>query len=193
MPVPTEHYMLEAFLDGDALSAIVEKRRFSTVDNQLNAMSTIIGDGRIDGWEIVPQTFPNVRVTKGSGFIDKHYVATFEDKDFELAADSSFNFYAQRRVGIIGTEGPRSDLVSITYSDDGPPAAPTGFSTTTPNDDPYFTVQLDWDANSEIDFDHYEIERTTEYPPDNYTAVTTTTDTAYIDRLSWCHGFFSRS
>ena len=164
MPFVTEHYLLEAFLDGDAYSALADKRRFSTIDNQFNAMTNIIGDGRISGWEIIPGTFPDVTVTKGTGFIDQFYVATFNDQNSTLTASSTFYFYAQRRVGITSVLGPMSDVASLTYTDAEAPAAPAGFTASIPGTsgvDPFFNVELDWTANAEVDLDHYELERTT--------------------------------
>lgn len=185
MPFVTEHYLLEAFLDGDAYSALADKRRFSTLDNQFNAMTSIIGDGRIDGWEIELLTFPNVRITKGTGFIDQFYVTTFDNQDLVLSPSSTFYFYAQRRVGVTSVLGPLSDVASLTYSDAGPPAIPTGFTASDPTSatvDPFFNAELNWTANTEIDLDHYEIERTTT-PPTGYLLVATVdkTLTTYTD------------
>ena len=173
MPISTEHFLLEAFLDGDAYYSLADKRRFSTVDNQFHAMTIITGDGRIDGWEIQQLTFPNIRITIGSGFIDNHYVSTFNDQDFVLSADTTFNIFAQRRVGVIATVGPRSDIASLTYDDAAPPAAPAIFAATLPTSDSFFSINLTWTANTEIDLDHYEIERTSDYPPANFTLVAT--------------------
>ena len=156
MPISTIHYFLEAFLDGDAYSAFADRRRFQTVDNQLNMLATIIGDGRIDGWEIQESTFPDVIITQGNGIIDKYYTNTFDDQVFELAANGKFFFYAQRRVGITGTVGPKSDIESIAYNDSGAPGAPADFDAEAP--DP-FTVTCTWTANTEVDMDHYELER----------------------------------
>ena len=185
MPFVTEHYLLEAFLDGDAYSALADKRRFSTIDNQFNAMTNIIGDGRIDGWEIQLLAFPNVRVTKGSGFIDQFYVVTFDDQDFVLLPSSTYHFYAQRRVGVTSVLGPLSDVASLTYTDTTPPALPTGFAASDPTPstiDPFFNVELTWTANTEVDLDHYEIERATN-PSTNFKLVATVDKslTTYVD------------
>ncbi len=136
--------------------AIADKRRFSTIDNQLNRVAELTGDGRIDGWEIQPVTFPDIVVTKGSGLINKYYVNTFDDQTFELSANGRFFVYAQRRVGVIGTVGPKSDVATIGYTDAGPPATPTGLSVTSP--DPFLVV-LSWTKNAEDDLDHYDVER----------------------------------
>lgn len=173
MAFTSEHYLLEAFIDGDVYSALADKRRFSSIDNQLNAMTTIVGDGRISGWEIENLTFPNARVTKGSGFIDGYYVATFDDVDFELSANSIFYFYAQRRVGLTAIVGPRSDVATLTYTDAGAPAAPSGFSASSPADvNEYFNIELTWTQNAEVDMDHYDLERSL-LPSSEFSVVAT--------------------
>jgi hypothetical protein len=156
MPITTKYYFLEAFIEGDAYLAVADKRRFSTIDNQLWRIAEIIGDGRIDGWEVEETTFPEVRVTAGSGIIDGYFINTFDDQLFELSANGVFYFFAQRRVGITGAEGPKSELASVGYTDAGPPADVTGFALSSP--DP-FTVFLEWTANTDDDLDHYDIER----------------------------------
>jgi len=195
MPINTEHFMLEAFLDGDSYSALADKRRFSTIDNQLNMMAEIIEDGVINGWEITPLTFPNVQVTKGAGFIDGYYVTTLDDQTFELDANSTFNFYAQHRVGITGTIGPRSDVESVSYVDTSAPATPVGFSAATGTSDAAFSVDLEWTANTEADLDHYQIYRSIDpsvgfssiasvsSPNTSYTDSTVDEDTLYYYRL----------
>lgn len=122
-------------------------------------MTSIIGDGIVSGWDIQTLTFPNIRVTKGGGFINQFYVETLDDKEFTLNANSTARFYAQNRVGILGTSGPKSDVVSFTYSDVSPPSPVQDFTALSPSSDLYFTINLSWSKNSEIDLDHYEIDR----------------------------------
>lgn len=180
MPILTNQYNLESFIDGDSYSASSDKRRFSTIDNQLHAMSTIIGDGRIDGWEVEELTFPNIQITAGSGFINKYYINTFSPTKFELSENETFYAFVQQKTGIIGAVGPRSNRVTITYTDTGVPTAPANFAVNNPILlDPSFYAELSWTANSEIDFDHYEIERSTDGI--NFTSRGTTTELSFID------------
>lgn len=141
--------------------AVADKRRFSTIDNQLNRVSEIVGDGRIDGWEIVPHVFPDVIVTLGSGLIDKFYVNTFGDEVVELSESGIFYIYMQRKVGITGTTGPKSNVVSVGYTDDGPPFEVANFEAEIVGESStfyFFDVVLTWNANTQPDFSHYEIE-----------------------------------
>ncbi len=155
MPVKTTHYFLEAFVDGDSYLAVADKRRFSTIDNQLNRIAETIGDGRIDGWEVTSSVFPQIIVTLGSGLIDKYYINTFNDQIFELSANGTFYVYAQRRIGMVGNQGPRSDVASISYTDLGPPLPPASFVATAVDFD---TIILEWVANVEPDLAHYDLE-----------------------------------
>lgn len=175
MPIKTKHYLLEAFLDGDAYLAIADKRRFSTVDNQLYRLAEIIDDGRIDGWEIEEYAFPYVILTAGRGFIDKFYVNTYDDKILELSPNGTFYIYAQRRIGVVGAIGPKSEVQNITYYDTGPPAAPMSLNAT--SSDP-FSVILDWDDNTESDLSHYEIERS---DGEGYVLIASVTQSIYED------------
>lgn len=175
MPIKTRHFMLDAFLDGDLYYSILDAHRFQTVDNQLNVIGKIIGDGRISGWEIEDYSYPIVKVTKGMGIVDRFSVSTYGDRFFELDDSSKFYFYAQRREGIIGINGPRSDVVSIGYTDLDAPAAPV--LTVTSSDG--FQVDLSWTSNSEEDFSNYTVERSTDGV--TYQLLLSTTSTSYSD------------
>lgn len=156
MPVKTKRYFLEFFIQGDGYLSISDRRRFSTVDNQLNRIAEIIQDGRIDGWEVLPLDFPFIKLTAGSGLINKFYVNSFDDKILELSDNGNFYIYAQRRSGIIGAFGPKSDVRSIDYIDSGAPSAPSGLLAQSAGP---FSVTLDWNDNIEADLSHYEIKR----------------------------------
>ena len=163
---------------------MADRRRFSTIDNQMYRVSEIIGDGIIDGWEIVPQTFPNVVVTAGGGLIDGYYVNTFDDQAFTLSDNGIFYLYSQRRVGIIGSEGPKSDIASVTYIDSGPPSNPTGLTIASPipSSTRYkFTIPLQWTGISDIDFSHYQIQRNKD--GGDYEIVDTISSTYYEDEI----------
>lgn len=133
-----------------------DSRRFNTVDNQLFRIAEIVGDGIISGWEVTDAGFPFIEVSHGNGLIDRFYVETFDDKTIELSTNSSFFIFAQRRVGVIGTQSPKSNIVSLVYSDIVPPSTPTDF--TASEIDP-FNILLSWSSNNEPDLYNYELER----------------------------------
>ncbi len=148
-------------------------------------VSEIIGDGRIEGWNISTQSFPTVTVTKGNGLIDGFYVNTFNDTSYTLSPNGSFHFFAQRRVGTIGIEGPKSDVTSISYVDAGPPSTPTDLSISSPelSSDRYsYSILLAWSGVNDIDLDHYEIYRN--ISGGDYQLIDTTNLTSYEDLIS---------
>ena len=49
MPLETRHYKLGAFTWGDNYSSVTDRRRFTIIDNQLDFLTTIVGDGVIEG------------------------------------------------------------------------------------------------------------------------------------------------
>ena len=183
MPLVSTNLLLTMFLEGDIYSASADRRRFTTVDNQLHQISTFIGDGRIDGWEIQEQTFPNITVTLGSGLIDGYYVNTFDDQVIILDSNSTYYLFVQRRVGVIGTEGPKSNIVSIIYMDAGPPSSPTIItsSISTVSDNYTYNITLDWNDVTDVDLDYYEINR--QVNSGGYEVVDTTITSLYVDTV----------
>lgn len=179
MPTTTINYLLEAFLDGDGYIAICDKRRFLTIDNQFHRVAELVGDGVTSGWEITPGTFPEITVTAGSGLIDGFCVNTFGDYIKTLSPGSLYHVYAQRRVGVIGVSGPKSNVVSVTYTDSTPPAVPSDLQAQVVN---YEDVQLSWSINHEVDFSYYSISRSTDNV--NFVELDTTTDRQYLDETT---------
>lgn len=173
--IRTKNYLLESFLTGDSYSSTADHRRFSTVDNQMFRVSEIIGDGRIDGWEI-QGNYPNIKLTAGSGFVDKFFVNTYDDKILNLSLNDTYYIFAQRRIGIVGNNGPRSDVQSIEYTDYDAPGNPSNL--TVVSNDP-FQVELNWDDNTEDDFDHYEIERSSN--GSEFSLIATVSQSIYED------------
>ena len=158
MSVRTPHLFLTAFEDGDLYSALADYRRFTAIDLQMHRVAEIIGDGVIDGWPFT-QIYPNLVVGPGSGMVGNYCISTFSNTQFELSDDSDYYLYAKRRPGVIGGFGPRSNVVSVSYVDAGPPGLPPAFYASPSIDDPYFTVTLDWTGVTDVDLSHYEIQR----------------------------------
>lgn len=180
MPISTKHYLLEAFLDGDAYSALCDKRRFSTVDNQMWRMAEVIGDGRISGWEVSASVFPSIEISPGSGLIDGYYVNSFDTQTFEISPNGQFYVFARRRSGVVGTEGPKSNIGYARYEDDGPPATMVNFSLSSISS---FVVELSWTENSEVDLSHYEIERAEGLIPFRVVATVEAGNASYQDTV----------
>lgn len=132
------------------------------IDNELDDLSTIIGDGVLSGWNVCHSGVDEIEVSPGVGFIQGIVHKTLSIKKKTVLDNVSTIVYMQSKILNTGgglkveTESPASNLVSVAYIDTTPPATPTGFTAVAADFD---LINLFWSANSETDFDHYEIWR----------------------------------
>jgi fibronectin type 3 domain-containing protein len=186
MPIFTPNYGLACFLDGDIYAAAEDLRRFTIIDNQIAAASRFIGDGIISGWELAPGIFPAITITKGSGIIGGFYTSTDSDYivDTGIIPDSKYYFFAKKSLNIISGYGKPSSLLSISITDNSAPVAPANFTVVSPfsNEDAApndMVIYLNWDQNTEIDFSHYLLSRSTNNV--DYSLLGSITSNSYTD------------
>jgi len=166
--IRTPHYRLPFYAGGDIYRASDDLERSTVTDNELDGLALIIGDGVLTGWTVChvendgdPATL-EIEVSPGIGFIEKIVNKTLSIKRANVLSGVSTNVYMQSNMiplsgGLkIETESTSSNKPSATYTDITPPATPTGFSVVAAD---YNLIDLFWDANTETDFDHYEIWR----------------------------------
>ena len=169
--IRTPQYKMPAFLQGDFLYAPDDQQRVTITDIQLEEISSIIGDGVLNGWQTtavkIPPSAPSpnaVAVSPGQGFIGEVLHKTLSRKYLLVPASPYAYLYMQSTMlgGSTGfgleTESPASNLAWDTFHDSTPPAVPAGFAAT-PDATSFDTINLTWLANSEPDFSHYEIGR----------------------------------
>ena len=65
----TSKYKLGYFEAGDITSADIEMQRFETLDAQLFALFSIMGNGVLTGWNIVKSGRFSIVITPGSGHV----------------------------------------------------------------------------------------------------------------------------
>jgi len=172
----TLQYRLAFFQYGDTYSASQDARNMQTVENQLDDLAKIIGDGVLSGWNLscIGSSPASVRITTGEGFVAGIYSKTLSQKTIVLPNDAEVKVYMQSNAydplltaqGLqLETEGPAEPLEidpltntwkSVTYANYDPPASPTGFKGQSAG---FSVIQLFWNPNTEIDLDHYEIQR----------------------------------
>ncbi len=170
----TKHYGLPYFRQGEFFSESANRERYVITENQLYALSRIVGDGVYSGWTVChveedanPSTI-EIEVHPGVGFINGIVHKTLSIKNALVQSDVFTYVYMQSQMGNengslkIETEGPASNMASATYIDTTAPADPTGFAATPADFD---LINLTWDANSEDDFANYEIWRSISYGP----------------------------
>jgi hypothetical protein len=162
MPRVTPHYLLTFYQAGDFYSASDDLDRVTVIDNQLESLSKIVGEGVLTGWTIAPSGPLAITVAPGSGFIGGvlHRTLTIKHANVNDNAVNSVLLQSRMFSGtggfVLEVQGPFSGIASAIYLDSTAPAVPTNFSAVASAFD---TVNLYWDANSESDFDHYQVQR----------------------------------
>ena len=66
----TTKYMLGYFEEGDNTSSVAEMRRFETLDVQLYALFSVLGNGIISGWNLTASTGLSIAISSGSGHVN---------------------------------------------------------------------------------------------------------------------------
>jgi len=126
MPLETEHYNLEAFVWGDNYSSVADKRRFTTIDSQLEFISNMIGDGVISGWDITNNGDGTATISAGMGLIDKRVVESFGGIDINLTANTIHYIYIKAREGEVGGSSGNSNIITLIGVDTTPPDPVSG-------------------------------------------------------------------
>ena len=193
MSVRTPHYNLEAFSWGDTYSASVDRRRFIAIDTQLAFLSDRVGNGRINGWDIIEKTgaIRGITILPGMGIINRRVLRSFGYLDVTVQDNSKSYIYMKALTGEIGGVSGFTDIIGITCVDTTSPAQPTGLRDNTSLKS-YNQIGLSWNENTEVDFSHYSIRRIDEtiYTAPSvitspsvvsYKEIAQTTETTYID------------
>jgi len=94
-----------------------------------------------------------------SGSLDNRVTVDDSVTEYTITGlESATTYYVAVSSNVNSVESDQSDEESITTLEDtGIPSIPTGFSITDINDIDENSVKLQWDENSESDFDHYNV------------------------------------
>jgi hypothetical protein len=158
----TPQYLLPFYQSGDIYRASDDLDRNVIVDNQLEQISSIVGDGVLLGWTVSLVGGLSLKVSPGSGFISSVVHRTLSQKSVSVIDNATSSIYMKSNIFAspggfpVETEGPFSNLSSATFTDTAPPSIPTSFAASSTTFD---VVNLFWDANTEADFDHYVVQR----------------------------------
>lgn len=183
----TPKYLLPFNLDGELYSAGEDLDRFTVIDNQLAQLSKIAGDGVLTGWAISDSGLPGglgIDVSAGKGLIGSVVHRTLSVKTGTVFDNVVTNVYMKStmlntNVGFaLEIESPFSNKAQATFVDVTPPAAPSAFAAAAPS---YNFVNLTWASNTETDFDHYVLSRSTNNILFTPLATIAATDTSYQD------------
>lgn len=176
MPVKTPYFALEAFVSGDAFSASTDQRRMRQIDSHLAFLADIIGKGVIDGWTLSEQSPLVLSVSAGWGIVDRHVTRTFGPLTKTLLDNNTVYLWMKRRPGIVGQVSAFSNMGSFSHSDSTAPSIPASLSLVAKT---ISTINFDWSGGSELDFDHFNIYRSTNNI--DYSLVGTATEAEFLD------------
>ena len=84
MPKQTPNFNLGMFCTGEFTDAVTESNRWNTVDNLLQGLYTMIGNGVVKGWELSVNTGLSINIAPGQGVISK--VSAESTTSFVLAS-----------------------------------------------------------------------------------------------------------
>tara|TARA_Y100000310_G_scaffold57488_2_gene52684 strand:+ start:6518 stop:12211 length:5694 start_codon:yes stop_codon:yes gene_type:complete len=182
MPLKTPYYNLEAFLWGEPYSSTADRRRFTTVDNQLGFLSDMIGDGRISGWSVSVEDLATrtLSISSGMGIIGRKVLLSFGEFQFQLLNNVTEYVYMREKLGQIGGFSNFSNMASIKHSDEIPPGNPFNLVAVS-SLITFEQITFQWDANTEVDFSHYIIKKSADEIYGGFEEIAQTTDTIYTD------------
>lgn len=123
MPIYTKNYNLTAFTWGDIYSSFEDRNRFTIIDNQMDFISDRIGNGLINGWDIINNGDGTISISDGIGLINKNVVYSFGGYSLILDDDSIHNLYIKRRDVIGGVSG-NSNISSVLAVNTDLPSSP---------------------------------------------------------------------
>ena len=179
MPFKTKHYDLTAFLQGDIYLSSSDKRRFSIVDSQLWFLSTEIGDGVINGLDLTDNSNLDLNISRGLSIIGGVNTNIFGNLTATLQNNKKNYIYLQRKENFLGEVSAFSNVEFISYIDSLPPDTPTNLTLT--NSD-YNFIEFSWDDINLLDFDYYEIWRSSDNITFSYLDISETN--SYKDEIS---------
>tara|TARA_Y100000310_G_scaffold319764_1_gene375463 strand:+ start:3807 stop:9857 length:6051 start_codon:yes stop_codon:yes gene_type:complete len=159
MPIKSPHFGLYSFTTGDTYSAQVDQDRFRIIDNSFSFLAEVIGDGIIDGFNIIEDddNASSITVAPGIALIDKFSTRTFISKRINLPDNRVSYIYVRRRIDTIGQFSGFSDFYTIEFEDTTIPLTPLAFMSNGVSDN---SVSLSWSVNdSEFDLSFVEIHR----------------------------------
>jgi len=164
--IRTPQYRLPFFQQGDFYYSTNDQERVKTIDSQLTAISTIIGDGILTGWSVSLLGPSTVSVGTGQGFISEvlHKTLSFKTASI-LSSPTSYIYMRSTMLGgstglPLEDESPSSVVAHAAFADITPPATPSDFIAF-PGAMDCHVMDLSWSPNHESDFDHYLVERGT--------------------------------
>ena len=110
----TSKYRLGYYEAGDVTDEITEAERFQTLDAQIFGLYQLLGNGVIEGWQLVSSdtTSLTITVSSGNGHVD--YVVVSSEQDVILDLDASERNFIYARLDVESTFAGTVDFFAST-------------------------------------------------------------------------------
>jgi len=154
--IRTPHFKFPYFQDGELFSSTLDEERAMAFDLLMKAMSEVVEDGIIDGWDITEVSGLNINVSAGKGFISGFYGVTQNNTVKTLSDDSTNYIFATRNSNITDSISASSNKVEVSFVDSDSPSAPSSLQVDSVGER---TITLLWTKNSDSDIDYYKVYR----------------------------------
>ena len=141
MPRFTPKFQVPYFYYGDQYSAHFDKLRFTSIDNYLNGLGNVFGDGVVRGFEITEKDSNTILISSGSAFINKEF------KELRIDTEISYNKENGAIVKVRSKAEPKfnnnfiQDIKGISFYDSIFPSPPINIVVAEIG---YYKVKLSW-------------------------------------------------
>ena len=141
MPRFTPKFQVPYFYYGDQYSAHFDKLRFTSIDNYLNGLGNVFGDGVIRGFEVTEKDSNTISISSGSAFINKEF------KELRIDTEISYSKENGAKIKIRSKAEPQfnnnfiQDIKSVSFYDSIFPSPPIDIKI---EEIDYYKVKLSW-------------------------------------------------
>lgn len=149
MPFYTKHFQIPFFSRGESYSASIDQSRFRNIDEELNAISSIVGSGVVNGLQVSLVDSEKIKVSSGIFAINGKIYNKTIDEYFSIDNNSKSYVYVNSGSSQSVFVLRKSNISSIEYIDSGAgdPPSSVSFESISP-----YAVKIVFDSEIPADY-----------------------------------------